>query len=425
MNTKTHQRGQALILIVLGIVGLVAITALAIDAGNAFSDRRQAQNAADTAALAAALAKIGDEDWHLAGVNRAISNGYEEDTATSTVTVYTMDNPLAVGCDPDNPIPNPVDTSDPYDKAEYYILVTIHSTVNTFFAPIVGIDQLHNCVEAIAWGRPRYTSQLFDGNAVVSLSTSGCALRVQGNNDTTIHATGMFSNADFCNNSGSPSLTAPSLSVVGDISYSPHADINVSSMNNNATPYSLDDILWPTITCSGAAGNVDYPDGDPKTVQLTPGTVSGNFPPNLGGGKKVVALQSGIYCITGNVNLNSDITGDGVLLYIQSGSFSSNGSAGIHLTAMTSGDYSGLLIYAPLTSNNNFTFNGGSDSFYRGTILAPGADVTINGSSGTFAPGSQVVGNTVTFSGNSVIDITYTDADNWDAPHLPSLKLAK
>src|SRR5689334_20899575 len=50
-------RGQALILIALAAVGLFAVTGLAIDGGARFSDRRHAQNAADTAALAAALTK--------------------------------------------------------------------------------------------------------------------------------------------------------------------------------------------------------------------------------------------------------------------------------------------------------------------------------------------------------------------------------
>ena len=49
------ERGQALILIALAAVGLFGMTGLAIDGGMVFSDRRNAQNAADTAALAGAL----------------------------------------------------------------------------------------------------------------------------------------------------------------------------------------------------------------------------------------------------------------------------------------------------------------------------------------------------------------------------------
>src|SRR5690349_12199708 len=60
IKKQSSQRGQALILIALAAIGLFGITGLAIDGGAKFSDRRHAQNAADTAALAAALQKSTD-----------------------------------------------------------------------------------------------------------------------------------------------------------------------------------------------------------------------------------------------------------------------------------------------------------------------------------------------------------------------------
>ena len=49
------ERGQALILIALAGIALFGIAGLAIDGSAKFSDRRHAQNAADTASLAGAL----------------------------------------------------------------------------------------------------------------------------------------------------------------------------------------------------------------------------------------------------------------------------------------------------------------------------------------------------------------------------------
>lgn len=92
----SSEKGQALILIVAAIVGLVAMTAVAIDAGNSFSDRRHAQNAADTAALAAALAKIQaqsqspaltPEEIQTALQNAAISRATSNDYPDSTLTI--------------------------------------------------------------------------------------------------------------------------------------------------------------------------------------------------------------------------------------------------------------------------------------------------------------------------------------------------
>jgi uncharacterized membrane protein len=112
-------RGQALILIAFAATGLFAVTGLAIDGGAKFSDRRHAQNAADAAALAAALEKVTAlangvsnlsptthnvetcppprgvsaspvcDALQLAALNRAKSNGYDNNLASNTVEVYS------------------------------------------------------------------------------------------------------------------------------------------------------------------------------------------------------------------------------------------------------------------------------------------------------------------------------------------------
>src|SRR5512146_1487906 len=56
-----RDRGQVLIIFVFAIIGLIGITGLAIDGGNIYSDRRHAQNAADTAALAGSVVKIKEQ----------------------------------------------------------------------------------------------------------------------------------------------------------------------------------------------------------------------------------------------------------------------------------------------------------------------------------------------------------------------------
>src|SRR5215208_8361157 len=100
MKPRSHERGQALIMIALAVVGLFGFSALAIDGSRIFSDRRHAQNAADTAALAAALARVRATGSNLdvngnpiqpaidaatvaAGLDRAASNGYVNDTDSS------------------------------------------------------------------------------------------------------------------------------------------------------------------------------------------------------------------------------------------------------------------------------------------------------------------------------------------------------
>ena len=65
MKSIKSERGQALVIFALAAIGLFGIVALAIDGSAKFSDRRHAQNAADTAAMTAAreLARGNTANW--------------------------------------------------------------------------------------------------------------------------------------------------------------------------------------------------------------------------------------------------------------------------------------------------------------------------------------------------------------------------
>src|SRR5687768_12011260 len=87
------ERGQALIIFALAAIGLFGIVALAIDGSAKFSDRRHAQNAADTAAMAAALELArGTANWDSNARNIADENGYDGNLVTNTVWVYQCNN---------------------------------------------------------------------------------------------------------------------------------------------------------------------------------------------------------------------------------------------------------------------------------------------------------------------------------------------
>jgi len=54
-DPRGPERGQALVIFVLALVAIIAVTGLVLDGGSAFAQRRDQQNAADLAALAAAI----------------------------------------------------------------------------------------------------------------------------------------------------------------------------------------------------------------------------------------------------------------------------------------------------------------------------------------------------------------------------------
>ena len=197
MKSKFNsERGQVLIIIALALIGLIGMVGLAVDGGMAFSDRRHAQNAADTASLAGALAIIRcpeDEScdpetdtWKIAALNLANDNGYTDDLISNDVEVYTCEEPDA-SC------------AFPYGGDSDYVQVIITSHLDTYFAKVIGIPQLHNRVEAIALADTDDTGPLFDGNSIVSLNPecpSQGSMVLGGTADISITGGSIFSNSD-------------------------------------------------------------------------------------------------------------------------------------------------------------------------------------------------------------------------------------
>ena len=74
MSISIHEKGQTIVLIVVMLFGLLALSALVVDGGNAYLSRRQAQTAADAGALA--------------GVQEKCMNGKIDDEVDETIHKY-------------------------------------------------------------------------------------------------------------------------------------------------------------------------------------------------------------------------------------------------------------------------------------------------------------------------------------------------
>lgn len=411
---KNHlpERGQAIVLIALALVAIIAMTALAVDGGNVYVERRRAQNAADATVLDAALAKVRGQDLYTEGLARAASNHYVDTDPTAgqsspNVNVEIYNPPI----------------SGPYAGQAEYVQTIITSTVQTYFGRVIGITQVTNKVEAVARAKPPVISPMFFGNAIVGLAPNECkAVVYQGNANTTVTGGGIYVNsscggggnqAAFFNNSSSAQLTAPCLQAVGGIQYEPGAiNIPSSCIITGAPP--LPAPIYPNPTCSGNAsqnGNV-----------LSPGNYSGTFPP-----AGVTQLESGIYCVNGNFRLNAgdQLSGAGVVIRINNGDVRWNGDATINLSAPTTGPFAGLLLFLPEGNNNEVQINGNAGSTFTGTILAPSAAISINGTGGVTGLNSQVIGYTVDLSGTANTLINYNAGQNYQAPENPAVQLVQ
>ena len=408
MKPHYSERGQALIVIALAIVGITGIVALAVDGGNVFSDRRKAQNAVDAAALASAYARIKGENVVDAVMAAAAENGYNNDGITNVVSLYTPPQ--------DGPHAGDVE----------YMQVIITSHVNMFFARVIGRSEVINTVEATARTKAAEIKPLLNGAAVASLAPqSDCynnkAFWVHGEATLDITGGGVFVNS---NNQDCALIQQGS----GSIRISDGYTIDIVGRPNVQKWH----LFTPTPT--EGAMPVNYPPpfflpklGCPDEAQISEdgttmssGSWNGDFPP-----PGVTHLESGVYCLDHGMHITGDLEGHNVIFKVIKGEVRFNSSANIILDAPNSGPNKGLLIYLPLENRNKVVINGAGGSDIRGTILAPGSPILIKGMYSKMGMHSQIIGYTIEADGNSNIVINYVPENNYQSLSMPEIQLAE
>jgi hypothetical protein len=464
MKPKLQERGQALVIIALAAVGLFGFSALAIDGSRVFSDRRNAQNAADTAALAAALAQVRGDDYEAAAVDRAESNGYADD-ANSTVEVHLCsESGLTPQCEG---LPGGANPSE-------FIQVKIVSTIPATFARILGRTHFTNVLTAIARSQGAIPSPLAYGSALASLKPDGDAT-LDGNGVVylDVNNSGVFNNSQSnCGTqingaSGSYTVDTAFEFVSGAYCNASGGTVLTPVVDANPIPYPpVITIPTPNIACSGNPTNSPPLVGD--TITYTPGNYSGinlnttynvNFSPgnycfygnvSITGTAKVIAndvnflvaggefTTSGTSTLTCNnmlvhinggtgmrFNGNSKVYCNNVTFFATTGDVSWSGNLGIRLFAPTGGDYENVLIYMPYGNHSDLTIQGNSSNELTGSIIAVSSDIQIAGSSGTTGLHSQIIGYTVTLAGASNTVINYVPDEQYTQLDPSAVMLTK
>jgi len=409
MKVYRFERGQALIIIALAIIGLAAMAGLVIDGGKAFADRRQAQNAADSAALDAAYMRInGGTDLVSAALESASRNGYDNNGITNTVQVHS---PPASG---------------PHENDLEYIQVIIVSHVKTYISSIVGRDEIINTVTATARTKTPEVTKLLNGAAVVSLApNSDCnndkSFWVHGEATLSIRGGGIWINSgnDTCAliEQGSGSLRLQegyNIDIVGGASIQ-KAHLLTPAVTVGAVPINYPPpFMMPKIGCAQLA------EVSPDGTTMSAGAWSDIFPP-----PGVTYLQSGIYCLDNGINITNDIEGHNVVFKVVDGEVRFSSEADILLDAPNHGKHAGLLIYLPMDNPHKVVLNGGSESVIKGTILAPASHVLIKGLSSPFGFHSQIIGYTIEADGSDNVEIIYNEEQNYHALNMPEVQLSE
>lgn len=425
------QSGQALILIVLTTIALIAITGLAVDGGIAYSTRRQAQNAADAASLAGSLARIQDIENGLplvyannsmrsAAFSRAADNGFNNNGTTNTVEVHS---PPISGYYSDC-------ANSAFDCNDY-VQVIIATYSRTYFAVIVGTTQIDSQVQAAALAKGPSKESPFSGSALVTLkpTSNDCSgdFVVGGSGTVTLEGGGIFvnSNNEVC------AFVQDGCDVVLDINGGTIATVGGMALNNNC----LENIIEANLL-EGAEPVKFPPDGDPKpppecgitppaptniagvSSTIYPGSYS-VLPPNSAT-EDLVIMTPGNYCVSKvlkTVTSAKKLNGNGVFIYIEPGGDFNLQGGDMTLSAPTSGDYKGLLIFVDTDYSGvpeNCTIAGAATNVFTGTIYAPYCSVTINGGSSPVGFHSQIISYDLTLNGDNSLTFYYDPDALWE-----------
>ena len=429
MFTKTSEKGQALILITLAASGLFAFAALAIDGSMAFSDKRHAQNAADTAALAGALsyAREGNiSNIETIALARAQSNGYENNSSDpSTVVTVTITDV------PDEECPAGADGKD--------ITVNIVSSINTTFAKVIGRDEIETGATATSRACGFEYMPLFNGNAIVGLSpnSSNCAIDT-GNSNAKTWTTrdgGVFSNG--CLEHPNGTLTIPSNKCVTSVGNATVRSGGLVTLENSHAPGCLQEFVGPSAAYQYPADIQAIMPPDPCTGTISSGRYAG------GGkvpGSGQTTFEDDVFCISDFSTLDAHIELNNATLYVTDTSFSTRfnggGNTGFFGTATSAGTYAGSEFYdgyymiikllskaAADRCDQYFDFRGNGNLQMVGTILAPSTCMDYRGNSTGYSTHSQMIFYRFTSNGKAAIDVTYQADENHQIPISPSISL--
>ncbi len=436
ITRQTSENGQVMVFLSLVLVGLLGFAALALDGGMLFSDRRHAQNAADSASLAGASAAAYYMRTHnvnynafvcgtsgtiytavtaeIEAINRAASNDYVIDNDISD------NHGVSIQCQITDMLS--------YEDKHFDVTTKITRDTASNFAHLVYDGPLRNEVEAVTRVYP--PAPLAFGKAIISLNEAACSgnkygVIFSGSSQTTVTGGGVWSNGCLTGNGSSFTVTVND----GDVGFAGSSTGTLSNINPapiyipSTIPHFSTTVEEPD--CSGLPSRTVPNHGD-ATLQ------TGVYDEIKWTGG-ALTLNPGLYCITGSKGISisgGSMAADGVTLFLTSGGVTINGNVDpVDLRAPDetpdpSPAIAGVLIYLANGNTDTISVTGNSTSFYLGTVYAPDGDLYFSGSSGTNPTfNTQLIGYNVEVSGGATIDINFNDDENFEKP--PYLDLQK
>ena len=443
-------RGQALALFSIFLSALLFIMALAFDAGAMILERRDQQNAADAAAIAASRYVVEDPTKAIATAYQlATVNGFTDGVGSQTVNVA---------------IPP---TSGQFQGQAYYVEVSITSDRPSILAGLMDMTHFNVSARAVATNQDTVNAEW----AIIALNETVCDAAVVSGNGNVI-AYGNIQVNSSCDNgalrrqgAGNIAVLIPggACNVVGDIQDGggqgifdciqnegapllPDPLLNLPAPSVPALPQAMVQLVGAEAIPTGCPGSASpATPGAPHECQFTSsyaGTEWRVYPGLYPGGLKLQGgtfyMEPGIYYIggggfvaTGNgttmlsvvpggttgpaggvMIYNSQMVGSAIEAVVLNGS-----TADINLLPIKDGSrYENLLFFQDRLydiNGDDMTINGSdSDMSVRGLIYVPIGDVKVNGGSGLLQMDTTIA-DTYSASGSNGSEIRVLDEDQY------------
>ena len=378
---------------------VVGAAGLGIETSYWYYSSLKLQATADAAAYAGALEEIAGSDT-AAITTAATQSATDNGLSTGTVVVHTP------------PISGP-------NTANKAVEVILNQNLDRIFTAIFVQGQVPEQARAVAL--------ISDASkaCVLALNPSAAqAALFSGNTNVKLTGCSVMSDSlasDAIKLQGSAALQADCLISVGGVVLNNPVTTVCNSPITQALPASDPFASLPAPAATGGCKNVN---GNKTSQILQQGTYCSGM--DLKGN---VTLQPGVYVVQGSFKINAGavVSGNGVTIFMAgSNTVSMNGNATVTLSAQTSGTYSGVLFYGDRTGTSaSSTFNGTATSLLTGAIYFPKQQVSYLGNFSGTGGCTQVVANTIQWSGSTTIKQNCSSLGMNDIPAAQSVAIAE
>ncbi|WP_263365941.1 pilus assembly protein TadG-related protein [Edaphobacter bradus] len=405
MKTRMHESGQATIMVLLSMLGLLGFVGLGTDVGLLFHAKRNLQIVADAAAIAGAseYPYTGSSGANTAGQAAATANGVTNGTGGASVVV---NSPPLSGAHTSTTGPNG------------YVEAVVSQPQSTVFMGLFGWNSVPVSARAVAYKGAKSTDCVYvmsqNASPAMALtgrfdvSVPGCGIVVDSNASNALNFTG-----------ASGTLSAGSVGVVGGATG--HTSDSTPTPISGTAPVS--DPLIGIATPPPYSGCTAAPGGTLTGPVNNAGTVCYSGSVNINNAN----LAAGTYVFTGDVTLSGTVTGTGVTFYLL-GNLSALTNSRLNLTApssatnypATSSNY-GILFYGASTDTGTLAFNvGNASGTLQGIIYAPTMNFTLQDNGGHTTGGLQLVTdlivNTLSDTASMLSLTSYTQSCGCNSP---------